>query len=155
MNHEASNTFETREENLKPIEQFDSLLEQIAEGRTGWLELPEKEVKDPAYDKLVPARLYAFVPGPLVGYESARYSPSLTLEIGDNEYTRKAKETEGSTQANSKQEYNLKRTCVKRDYLDESSPYYEAKHRSAVEDLARIELAVKLYIEASVSSEQN
>jgi hypothetical protein len=142
MNHEMRSSLDKHEQTTEPVDRFDRLLAAIvAEGETGWIELPGKWVKDPATSRSVPIQFWVFNPEPLSdAYETASYSPSLTLEIGRREYDG------GGWPINKAKQY-----FVKRAYLDKSDPRYAEHKQAAAKALDMLERAYDLYSATSAA----
>lgn len=69
---------------LRPVERFDRLFDQMmlyANGTSGSLGLPKLEL--PRGYTSLPVQFSIFKPGKLDGYETASYSPSITMESGE------------------------------------------------------------------------
>ena len=140
MNHEVSNSSESHEQNLKPIERFDRLLgKMVDESETGWLELPSKWVKDSRTGRSIPEQFWVSNPKPLSGvYEAAKYTPSIMLEIGKREFDA------GGSPIN-----KVIQRSVKRAHFDENDARYKAQGEDAVKIFERLEYAYGIYEEAS------
>lgn len=126
-------------ENLGLAERFDNLLDKLnSEDQTGWIELPGKWVKDPVSNRTVPVQFWIFNPKPLSGaYESAKYSPSIMLEIGRREF-------KDGTPVNTVEQVSLKR-----EYFDEGEARYKNRYEDFLKALDKIELAARLYEEST------
>jgi hypothetical protein len=138
MNHETGGFHESRTEKPEPIERFDNLLAQLINaGESGWVELPGKWVVDPVDNKSKPIHFWVFNPKPLSGYETAKYSPSIMLEVGEREF-------DDGAPVSKADQYSINRA-----YFEKNNPRYKAKDEMVLKSLEKLEIAVGLYAEST------
>ena len=143
-----------RSEILKPTERFDILFDlmmRYADGESGWLTLPQIKVTvSREEDSADYAQFFLFAPKPAKGYETARYSPSITMVEGFRIPVPCSGKFVGES----------KLTHIKKSFLDEdeNSPYHRKYYQSAAADLTKLESVFfhyKTAIETSGSTELN
>lgn len=126
-------SFTEKHEEPTLLGRFERLLEQMkryAEGETGWQTLPQRRVTISRGERgdTYLTHFFIFLPSPSPEYSSS-YSPSILMELG----SRVPEPETGKLIGEAEQ------TFVRKDYLEESSSYYDKFHEQAAAHLEKIE----------------